>query len=54
MEALLAVAPATATAETVRATLPYPSRDLDELVSVLDDLAREGFLKKEKEGYRIA
>jgi A/G-specific adenine glycosylase len=54
LEALLALAPATATAETVHAMLPDPSRDLDELVSVLDDLAGEGFLRKEEDGYRIA
>ncbi len=52
--ALLAIAPRTATADAVRTMLPGPSRDLDELVSVLDDLAGEGFLKKETEGYRIA
>jgi A/G-specific adenine glycosylase len=54
LDALLAIAPRAATADAVRAMLPGPSRDLEELVSVLDDLAREGFLKKAPEGYRIA
>ena len=54
LQALLAIAPGGATADSVRAMLPGPSRDPDDLVSVLDDLAREGFLKKEKAGYRIA
>ena len=54
LKALLGVAPGAATPETVRAMLPDPSGDLDQLVSVLDDLAQEGFLKKEKMGYRIA
>jgi A/G-specific adenine glycosylase len=53
LRALLSVAPASAAAVTVVTMLP--SRPpLDEVASVLDELAEEGFLEKEDERYRVA
>jgi A/G-specific adenine glycosylase len=54
LQALLSVAPSAADVSTLRDMLPGPRRELDELVSVLNDLVGEGFLIEETEGYRLA
>ena len=54
LRALLSIAPSATDAAGVRIMLPGPRRELDEVVSVLEDLTGEGFLTKEMEGYRIA
>ncbi len=54
LRALLSIAPSAADAAGVRIMLPGPRRELDEVVSVLEDLTGEGFLTKEIKGYRIA
>jgi A/G-specific adenine glycosylase len=54
LRALLSISPAAADPGEVRAMLPGPPREVSEVVSVLDDLAREGFLKTEGASYRVA
>jgi A/G-specific adenine glycosylase len=54
LQALLSIAPSAVDAVAIRVMLPDPGRDLEELLSVLDDLVREGFLKKEGGAYRLA
>jgi A/G-specific adenine glycosylase len=54
LRALLSIAPAVAEAGAIQGMLPAPGHDLDELLSVLDDLAGEGFLKREGRAYRVA
>ncbi len=54
LRALLSAAPAAAEAAAVSVMLSGPPRDPAEVLSVLDDLAGEGFLTKENGGYRIA
>ena len=53
LQTLLALRPEAVGADAVRAMLPGPRRDLEELVSVLEDLAAEGFLRKEAGAYRV-
>jgi A/G-specific adenine glycosylase len=54
LRSLLAIAPACAEAAAVQALLPGAHHDLDETVSVLDELAKEGFLQRHGAAYRIA
>jgi A/G-specific adenine glycosylase len=54
LQALLLIAPSTAAPDELRARLPGPPRELDELVPVLEELAGEGFLERKRSGYRIA
>jgi A/G-specific adenine glycosylase len=51
---LLAAGPAGADRGAIRAKLPAARREDEALASVLDDLAREGFLTREDGTYRIA
>jgi A/G-specific adenine glycosylase len=54
LNALLLVTPSAIAPEELRSRLPGPPRALDELLSVLDELAGEGFLTRERCGYRVA
>ena len=54
LQLLLSVASSGADAAAVRDMLPDLDRGLEEVVSVLDDLVREGFLEKDGDAYRIA
>ena len=53
LQALLSIAPSAGHPSAVRDMLPGPQRDPDQVLSVLEDLVREGFLEKEGEAYRI-
>ena len=54
LQAVLTAVPAGADATAICGMLPGPRRDMAELLSVLEDLAREGFLEKEGDVYRIS
>jgi A/G-specific adenine glycosylase len=54
LQAVLALAPAGAGVATIADRLPGRPRETAEVLSVLEDLAREGFLDKEGDTYRIA
>ena len=54
LQAVLTIAPIAAHAAAVREMLPESRRQTDDVLSVLEDLAREGFLEKEGDAYRIA
>ena len=54
LQAVLAAAPAAADMGSIRDALPGKRRETAEVLSVLEDLAREGFLEKEGDAYRIA
>jgi A/G-specific adenine glycosylase len=54
LQALLSIAPSSGDPATVRAMLPGSRREPAEVLSVLDDLAREGFLERDGLAYRIA
>jgi A/G-specific adenine glycosylase len=54
LQALLSIAPGAGDPAAVRALLPGPPRDPADVRSVLEDLAREGFLQKDGDSYRVA
>jgi A/G-specific adenine glycosylase len=54
LRALLALVPSSSVPDAIQAMLPGSRRPLDELASVLEELTREGFLKRDGSGYRIA
>jgi A/G-specific adenine glycosylase len=54
LRALLSISPVSVSAATLVGMLPGRYAALDTLVSVLDELASEGFLEKEAGSYRIA
>jgi A/G-specific adenine glycosylase len=54
LQALIAIAPGAVTTADVAAALPGPARTPEEVTSLLDELAREGFLQRRRAVYSVS